>query len=275
LPVPPRPITFGVVTKIVSLPQAVSDLVHDGDTVAIEGRPAPFAAAHEIVRQSRRGLTLVRSTADLLCDQLVGAGSATTLVLARSAGALPRVADARAHAWPGPLTVADHSHGGLLNRYVAGASGLPFAVVRSYTGTDVAADSPVVAGLTCPFTGERLTALAALNPDVTILHAQRADRTGNVQFWGGDGVRKEAVFAARRALVTVEEVVDELADVEGAVVLPAFAITAVAVVPNGAAPSAVPGHYDRDDDAYRDWDTIGRDRAAFTRWREELEEKSS
>jgi glutaconate CoA-transferase subunit A len=158
----------------------------------------------------------------------------------------------------------------MANRYVAGASGLPFAVLRGYRGTDLPAHTATVQPITCPFTGEVLTAVPALNPDVTVIHAQRADRRGNVQLWGITGVQKEAVLAARRSLVTVEEIVEELDPRPGAVVLPSWVVTAVAAVPGGARPSYAQGYYDRDNDAYRSWDTVSRDRATFTTWLETL-----
>jgi glutaconate CoA-transferase, subunit A len=263
-------------SKIMALAEAVAELVHDGDTVACEGftHLIPFAAAHEIIRQGRRDLTLVRMTPDLVYDQLIGAGCASALVFSwggnPGVGSLHRMRDALANGWPAPLRIEEHSHAGMANRYVAGASGLPFAVLRGYAGTDLPAHTATISTVTCPFTGERLAAVAALNPDVTIVHAQRADRAGNVQLWGITGVQKEAVLAARRALVTVEEVVDELEAVPGAVVLPHWVLTAVAEAPRGAAPSYAHGYYDRDNAAYREWDAIGRDRARFTTWLEEL-----
>jgi glutaconate CoA-transferase subunit A len=264
------------VAKIVTLPEAVSDLVHDGDTVALEGftHLIPFAAGHEVIRQGRRGLTLVRMTPDLVYDQMIGAGCARRLVFSwggnPGVGSLHRMRDALAHGWPGPLEIEEHSHAGMANRYVAGASGLPFAVLRGYAGTDLAARTATVSAVTCPFTGEELAAVAALNPDVTIIHAQRADRTGNVQLWGITGVQKEAVLAARRSLATVEEVVDELEPVPGAVVLPHWVLSAVAHAPGGAAPSYAHGYYDRDNAAYRSWDAVSRDRTRFTAWLDDL-----
>jgi glutaconate CoA-transferase subunit A len=260
------------VAKIVSLPQAVSELIRDGDTVALEGftHLIPFAAGHEIIRQGRRDLTLVRMTPDIIYDQLVGAGCAAKLVFSwggnPGVGSLHRIRDALATGWPQPLQLEEHSHAGMANRYVAGASGLPFAVLRGYTGTDLPLHTSTVSTVECPFTGETLAAVAALNPDVTVVHAQRADRAGNVQLWGITGVQKEAVLAARRALVTVEEIVDELTPTAGAVVLPAWVIDAVAVVPGGAAPSYAHGYYHRDNDAYRAWDRTSRDRETFRRW---------
>jgi len=263
----------------VELSDAVADLVSDGDTVALEGftHLIPFAAGHEIIRQRRRDLTLVRMTPDLVYDQLIGAGCARKLVFSwggnPGVGSLHRFRDAVGNGWPVPLQIEEHSHAGMANRYVAGASGLPFAVLRGYAGTDLPQHTPTISTVTCPFTGEKLAAVAALNPDVTIVHAQRADRDGNVQLWGITGIQKEAVLAARRSLVTVEEIVDELTPVPGAVVLPAWALTAVAVAAGGAAPSYAHGYYERDNAAYRAWDAISRDRERFTAWLDELGER--
>jgi len=264
------------VAKIVPLSQAVTDLVHDGDTVALEGftHLIPFAAAHEIIRQRRRGLTLVRMTPDLIYDQLIGAGCASRLVFSwggnPGVGSLHRMRDALRTGWPEPLEIEEHSHAGMANRYVAGASGLPFAVLRGYAGTDLPLHTDSISTVTCPFTGEQLAAVAAVNPHVTVVHAQRADRAGNVQLWGVLGVQKEAVLAASRALVTVEEVVDVLEPVPGAVVLPSWVVEAVAVAPGGAAPSYAHGYYERDNAAYRAWDAISRDREAFGAWLKDL-----
>jgi glutaconate CoA-transferase subunit A len=270
--------SFSRVAKIVSLPQAVAELVHDGDTVALEGftHLIPFAAAHEIIRQERRELTLVRMTPDLIYDQLIGAGCAAKLVFSwggnPGVGSLHRMRDALATGWPGPLEIEEHSHAGMANRYVAGASGLPFAILRGYSGTDLPLHTPTIATVTCPFTGEELAAVAALNPDVTVVHAQRADRAGNVQLWGITGIQKEAVLAARHALATVEEIVDELTPVPGAVVLPSWVLDAVAVAPGGAVPSYAHGYYERDNTAYQRWDAISRDREAFSGWLESVKE---
>jgi glutaconate CoA-transferase subunit A len=260
------------VAELMTLPDAVAALVHDGDTVALEGftHLIPVAAGHEIIRQRRRGLTLVRMTPDLVYDQLIGAGCAARLVFSwggnPGVGSLHRFRDAVERQWPGPLELEEHSHAGMANRYVAGASGLPFAVLRGYRGTDLPAQTATIRPITCPFTGEVLTAVPALNPDVAVIHAQRADRQGNVQLWGITGVQKEAVLAAARSLVTVEEVVDVLEPRPGAVVLPGWVVTAVAEVPRGAWPSYAQGYYDRDNDYYRAWDAISRDRDAFSAW---------
>ena len=262
--------------KIVPLAEAVTALVRDGDTVALEGftHLIPFAAGHEIIRQGLRELTLVRMTPDLIYDQLIGAACAAKLVFSwggnPGVGSLHRMRDALKTGWPLPLEIEEHSHAGMANRYVAGASGLPFAILRGYAGTDLPQHTDTISSVTCPFTGERLAAVSALNPDVGIVHAQRADRAGNVQLWGITGVQKEVVLASRRSLVTVEEVVDELTPVPGAVVLPRWAIDMVSVAPGGAAPSYALGYYDRDNTAYRAWDAISRDRESFRHWLREL-----
>jgi glutaconate CoA-transferase, subunit A len=258
--------------EIVTLAQAVASAVHDGDTVAMEGftHLIPFAAGHEVIRQRRRDLTLVRMTPDVIYDQLIGAGCVRKLIFSwggnPGVGSLHRFRDAVEHGWPRPLEIEEHSHAGMANRYVAGASGLPFAVLRGYAGTGLAAQTPTIKPVTCPFTGETLMAVAALNPDVAIIHAQQADRQGNVQLWGLAGVQKEAVLAARRAIVTVEEIVDELQRRPQAVVLPSWSVSYVARVPNGAHPSYAAGYTERDNDYYVAWDPISRDRETFQGW---------
>ncbi|MGH3423931.1 MAG: CoA transferase subunit A [Nocardioidaceae bacterium] len=255
-----------------TLRDAVADLVHDGDTVSMEGftHLIPTAAGHEVIRQGRTGLTLVRMTPDLIYDQLIGMGVASKLVFSwggnPGVGSLHRFRDAVEHAWPVPLEIDEHSHAGMSVRYTAGASRLPFGVLKGYRGSDLAARSDTIATVSCPFTGEVLTAVPAINPDVTIVHAQRADRLGNVQMWGILGVQKEAVLAARRALVTVEEVVDSLEPRPGAVVLPSWTVDTVACVPGGAHPSYAAGYTDRDNAFYSRWDAISRDRDTFTAW---------
>jgi len=259
-----------------SLPEAIADLVHDGDTVALEGftHLIPVAAGQEIIRQGRRGLTLVRLTPDIVYDQLIGAGCARRLVFSwggnPGVGSLHRFRDAVENDWPVALELEEHSHAGLANAYVAGASDLPFAVLRGYAGTDLPAHTAGVRTIACPFTGERLTAVRALRPDVAIVHAQRADREGNVQLWGLTGVQKEAVLAAERSLATVEEVVDELEPRPNAVVLPSWVLTRVAEVPGGAHPAYAHDYYERDNAAYRAWDAVSRDREAFAAWLEAL-----
>jgi len=261
--------------EIVSLPEGIAALVHDGDTLVMEGftHLIPFAAGHEVIRQGRRNLTLVRMTPDLIYDQLIGMGCASKLVFSWAGnpgvGSLHRFRDAVENAWPLPLELEEHSHAGMANRYVAGASGLPFAVLRGYVGTDLAAQTATVRPITCPFTGEVLTAVPALSPDVTIIHAQRADRKGNVQMWGILGVQKEAVLAAKRSLITVEEIVDSLDPRAQDVVLPSFATTCVAVAPGGSHPSYALGYGLRDNAFYTEWDAISRQRDTFRRWMDE------
>jgi glutaconate CoA-transferase subunit A len=257
---------------ITTLPQAIADLVHDGDTIALEGftHLIPVAAGQEIIRQGRRDLTLVRMTPDIVYDQMIGAGCASKLVFSwggnPGVGSLHRLRDAVQQGWPAPLEIEEHSHAGMANRYAASAAGMPFAVMRGYVGTDLPKHTKTIAQVTCPFTGEVLTAVPNLGLDVAIVHAQRADRTGNVQMWGLTGVQKEAVLGARRSLVTVEEIVDELEPMPNQVVLPGWVVTAIAEVPRGAAPSYAQGYYDRDNDAYRAWDAVAKDRDAFTTW---------
>jgi glutaconate CoA-transferase subunit A len=255
-----------------TLHDAVAELIHDGDIVAMEGftHLIPFAAAHEIIRQGITDLTLVRMTPDVIYDQLIGAGLVRKLVFSwggnPGVGSLHRFRDAVENGWPRALELDEHSHAGMANRYVAGASRLPFAVLRGYRGSDLATRTDTVATVTCPFTGEELAAVAAINPDVTVIHAQQADRHGNVRLWGLVGVQKEAALAADRVLVTVEEIVDELEPRPDAVTLPTWALTAVAHVPGGAHPSYAAGYSVRDNDFYQAWDPVARDRDTFGAW---------
>jgi glutaconate CoA-transferase subunit A len=259
---------------IVPLREAIARTVVDGCSVALEGftHLIPFAAGHEILRQGRTDLTLVRMTPDILYDQLIGMGAARRLVFSwggnPGVGNLYRFRDAVEHGWPRPLELEEHSHAGMANRYAAGAAGLPFAVMRGYAGSDLVPRTDTIRTVTCPFTGEALTAVAALNPDVTVVHAQQADREGNVQLWGITGIQKEAVLAARTAVVTVEEIVDVLEPRAGGVVLPAWTIDFVSPAPGGAHPSYAHGYTERDNDFYVSWAAISRDRDAFRAWME-------
>jgi glutaconate CoA-transferase, subunit A len=263
------------VAEIVTLAEAISATVHDGDAVAMEGftHLIPHAAGHEVIRQHRRDLTLVRMTPDIIYDQLIGAGCARKLVFSWAGnpgvGSLHRFRDAVEHAWPRPLELEEHSHAGMANRFAAGAAGLPFAILRGYRGTSLADHTTGVADIVCPFTGEVLTAVSALRPDVAVIHAQRADSRGNVQYWGITGVQKEAVLAASRSVVTVEEIVDSLEPRPGAIVLPSWTVSYVAVVPGGAHPSYALGYSARDNDFYLAWDEISRDRERFASWLDE------
>jgi glutaconate CoA-transferase subunit A len=259
------------VAEIVALREAVAELVSDGDVVALEGftHLIPFAAGHELVRQGLRDLTLVRMTPDLVYDQLIGMGCARKLVFSwggnPGVGSLHRLRDAVENGWPRPLALEEHSHAGMAAAYAAGASNLPFGVLRGYRGGDLPARTRV-ATVVCPFTGEELAAVPAHRPDVGVIHAQQADRHGNVQLWGIAGVQKEAVLASKRSIVTVEEVVDELEPRPNAVVLPSWVISAVCVAPRGAHPSYAAGYYDRDNEFYVAWDPISRDRGTFLAW---------
>jgi glutaconate CoA-transferase, subunit A len=260
------------VAEIVTLAEAIAATVRDGDTVAMEGftHLIPHAAGHEVIRQGRRDLTLVRMTPDIIYDQLIGAGCARKLVFSWAGnpgvGSLHRFRDAVEHSWPRPLELEEHSHAGMANRFVAGASGLPFAVLRGYRGTSLPANTTGVADIICPFTGETLTAVSALRPDVAVIHAQVADRRGNVQYWGITGVQKEAVLASARSVVTVEEIVESLEPRPGAIVLPSWTVGYVAHVPGGAHPSYALGYSTRDNDFYLAWDEISRDRDRFSAW---------
>jgi glutaconate CoA-transferase subunit A len=260
--------------EVTQLREAVAELVHDGDAVALEGftHLIPFAAGHEVLRQGRRDLELIRMTPDVLYDQMVGAGAARRLVFSYAGnpgvGSLHRLRDAVEHGWPAPIEIEEHSHAGMANRYAAGASGMPCALMRGYVGTDLEKLTRVER-VTCPFTGEQLVAVPALNPDVAIVHAQEADRHGNVQLWGIPGVQKEAVLASKRSLVTVERIVDRLELRAGGVVIPGWTIDAVAEAPGGSLPSYALGITSRDNDFYRAWDPISRDRDAFTVWMQE------
>jgi glutaconate CoA-transferase subunit A len=260
------------VAEIVSLGDAVEGLVRDGDVVAVEGftHLIPHAAGHEIVRRGRRDLTLVRMTPDVVYDQLIGIGCARKLVFSwggnPGVGSLHRLRDAVESSWPRPLELEEHSHAGMAAAYAAGAANLPFAVLRGYAGTELAERTPTVSSVTCPFTGEQLAAVPAHRPDVGVIHAQRADRAGNVQLWGIPGVQKEVVLASERSIVTVEEIVDALEPRPGGVVLPGWVVDAVALAPRGAHPSYAHGYYERDNDFYLRWDEISRDRDRFMGW---------
>lgn len=255
-----------------SLADAVAAHVRDGDTVAMEGftHLIPFAAGHEIIRQRRRNLSLIRMTPDLIYDQLIGAGCAAKVTFSwggnPGVGSLHRFRDAVENGWPSPLELDERSHSDLANAYVAGAANLPFAVLRAYTGTDFAKVNSQLRSVICPFTGEVLAATPAVRPDVAIIHAQKADFKGNVLLWGIVGVQKEAVLSARRAIVTVEERVRSLDAPPNACVLPSWVVTAVCQVARGATPSYTHGYYERDNVFYQAWDRISRERGRFSEW---------
>lgn len=258
------------------LSDAIERFVHDDASVALEGftHLIPFAAGHEIIRQGRTGLTLIRMTPDLIYDQMIGAGCASELIFSwggnPGVGSLHRMREAIQAGWPVPLGIEEHSHAGMAERWRAGASGLPFGTLRGYVGTSLVEHTSTIATITCPFTGEALTAVPALNPDVGVIHAQQADHDGNVMMWGITGVQKECVLASAAAIVTVEEVVDRFEPHVNGVVLPSWVIDAVCVVPGGAHPSYAAGYSERDNAYYSAWDDIGRDRSTFAEWVDDL-----
>jgi len=257
---------------------AVAAHVPDGATLVIEGftHLICFAAAHEIIRQGRRELTLCRLTPDVIYDQMVAAGCARKLVFswagnpgAGSLHAFRRAAEGKDDATR--LELEEYSHFGMMARFSAGAARLPFWPLRNYMGTDLPRANPRIRSVTCPFTSEQLAAVPALNPDVTIVHAQRADQSGNTQVWGLLGVQKEAAFASRRVIVVVEELVDEevIRSDPNRTIIPGAIVDAVVVEPWGAHPSYAQGFYDRDNEFYVGWEAISRDRAALARYLDE------
>ncbi len=260
--------------RISSLAEAIEATVRDGDTLAVEGftHLIPHAAGHEIIRQKRKNLTLIRMTPDLIYDQLIGMGCATRLVFSwggnPGVGSLYRFRDAVENGWPHKLEVEEHSHAAMANAYEAGAAGLPCAVFRGYIGGDLPKVNAKIKYITCPYTGEKLATVPAHRPDVAVIHAQRADRAGNVMIEGVLGVQKEAVLASKRSVVTVEEIVDELPPDRSlnAVVLPHWTVGHVVEVPGGAFPSYAQGYYPRNNAYYKQWEDISRERDSFLAW---------
>ena len=261
--------------EFMSLREAVATHLEDGMTAAFEGftHLMPYAAAHEAIRQKRRDLTVVRMTPDVIYDQMIGMGCVSKMVFSYAGnpgvGLLRRLRDSLENGWPHRIEIVEHSHAALAHAYEAGASKLPFAVLRGYVGADLPKVNPEIREITCPFTGEVLAAVPAINPDVTFIHALKADRKGNILIEGIVGVQKEAVLAARRAVVTVEEVVDGFDAHPNALVLPHWTVDAVIHVPGGAHPSYAHGYYPRDNAAYIEWDGIAAVRDVFLAWMEE------
>ena len=260
-------------SEFMSLSDAVARLVRAGDSVALEGftHLIPFAAGHEIIRQRLTDLTLIRMTPDLIYDQMIGSGCARKLIFSwggnPGVGSLHRLRDAVEKDWPRPLEIEEHSHSAMAHAYAAGAAGMPAAFFRGYRGSDLVNVNRNIRFIACPFTGESLAAVPALRPDVAIVHAQKADRQGNVLFEGIVGIQKEAVLAAKRALVTVEEIVDRISSGgSNAVILPSWAVEAISLAPGGAKPSYAQGYYQRDNAFYVAWDEIARDRGRFQEW---------
>jgi glutaconate CoA-transferase, subunit A len=260
---------------LLPLKEAIAATVRDGDSVALEGftHLIPFAAGHEIIRQQRRNLHLIRMTPDLIYDQLIGMGCASRLTFSwggnPGVGSLHRLRDAVERGWPHPLALTEFTHAQLALAYQAGASGMTCAVMPRHAESDLEhVPGTSLRMLRCPFTDQPLTAVPAVNPDVTVLHAQQIDAEGNVLLRGIVGAAKDAAMAARRVLVTVEERVARLEADMNALVLPAWLISAASIVPGGAYPSYAQGYYPRDNRFYLEWDEIARDRAAFTAWME-------
>ncbi|MBS3848773.1 CoA transferase subunit A [Devosia sp. J2-20] len=260
-------------SKFVSLQQAIGDHLHDGDTVAFEGftHLIPVAAGHETIRQGIKDLTLVRMTPDIIYDQMIGMGLARKVVFSYAGnpgvGLLRRMRDAIENDYPRAIQIVEHSHSAMAQAYEAGAAGLPMAVFRGYKGADLPKVNPDIRSVTCPFTGEELAAVPSHRPDVTVIHAQKANRRGDVLIEGIVGVQKEAALAAKRVIVTVEEVVDDFEGMHpNLCILPHWTVTAIAVVPGGAHPSYTMGYYDRDNAAYLEWDKVSADRELFATW---------
>jgi glutaconate CoA-transferase subunit A len=259
--------------QFLDLGDAIEAAVHDGQTVALEGftHLIPFAAGHEIIRQGRRNLALIRMTPDLLYDQMIGMGCARRLIFSwggnPGVGSLHRFRDAAQRAWPSRLELIEHSHSAMAHAWASGAAGLPCAVFRGYHGSSLREVHNEIASVVCPFTGEELAAVPSHRPDVGIIHAQRADRAGNVLIEGIVGLQKEVVLASATALVTVEEIVDDLAAPSpNSVVLPGWTIDYIAVAKRGAWPSYTHGYYGRDNAFYKAWDAVSRDRDTFLAW---------
>ncbi len=259
--------------KFQTLAEAVADNLHDGDTVAFEGftHLIPHAAAHEAIRQGRKDLTLIRMTPDIIYDQMIGMGMAKKLIFSYAGnpgvGIMRRLRDAVENAWPRQIETVEHSHAAMANAFEAGASGLPCAVFRGYHGASLRDANSEIRTMVCPYTGEELAMVPALRPDVTFIHAQRANRKGDVLIEGILGVQKEAALAAKRVVVTVEEIVETFRDSHpNACVLPGWTVTAIVAVPGGAHPSYASGFYERDNKVYLEWDKISADRNLFSAW---------
>jgi glutaconate CoA-transferase, subunit A len=263
--------------KLATMQEAVANGVGDNCSVAIEGFTGfiCFAAGHEIIRQRRRNLTLIRMTPDLIYDQMIAAGTANKLIFSYmgnpGVGSLYCIRRAVEKAIPSPLELEEYSHYGLVGRYAAGAARLPFFALRSYLGSDMLAANPLIKLIEDPYGTGKIAVVPPLNPDVAILHAQRADRHGNTQLWGLLGMQKEIAFAAKHVIVVVEELVDEAvirAD-PNRTLIPGLIVDAVVHEPYGAHPSYVQGYYDRDNESYLAWDKLSQDHEAVLTWLDE------
>ena len=258
-------------SKVLTMKDAIGRLVNDGDLIVMEGftHLIPFAAGHEIIRQRRKDLTIARLTPDLIYDQLIAAGCVRKMIFswAGNPGVGPLHAFRRAveKGRPRPLEIEEYSHFGMVLRFMAGASNLPFFPTRNYPGTDLTKVNSDIRKIGSPYSDEELWCVPPLNPDVTIVHAQRADAGGNTQVWGLYGVQKEAAFASKRVIVSVEEIVDSsvIRSDPNRTIIPGTIVNAVVHEPFGAHPSFVQGSYDRDNDFYVKWDGISRDEGTF------------
>lgn len=259
--------------KFQTLAEAVAENLHPGDSVAFEGftHLIPHAAAHEAIRQNLTDLTLIRMTPDMIYDQMVGMGLARKLVFSYlgnpGVGVMRRLRDAAENEWPRKIELVEHSHAAMANAFDAGAAGMPCAIFRGYHGAALRELNPQIQKFTCPFSGEQLVVVPAIRPDVTFIHAQQANKKGDVLIKGITGVQKEAALAARRVVVTVEEIVDQFSETHpNACVLPHWTVAAIAEVPGGAHPSYAMGFYERDNRSYLEWDRIAADRDGFVAW---------
>jgi glutaconate CoA-transferase subunit A len=263
-------------TEFLSLNEAIKKYVHAGMSVALEGftHLIPHAAGMEIIRQKIDHLTLIRMTPDIVYDMMIGMGCADKLVFSWGGnpgiGSLHRIRDACEHEFPHRMEILEHAHAAMANAWVAGASGMPCAIFKGYQGTDYPDYNQDIKFMDCPFTGEKLTVVPAINPDLTIVHAQKADRAGNIWLNGITGIQKEALLAAKNSIVTVEEVVDEVDEKSGGMVIPRWVVNAVSCVPRGSFPSYTEGYYNRSNDFYIYWDKISSDRKKFETWMDEF-----
>jgi glutaconate CoA-transferase, subunit A len=262
--------------EFLSLKEAIASRVHDGDTVAMEGftHLIPYAAGHEVIRQGRKHLTVIRMTPDIIYDQMIGMGCVDHMVFSwggnPGVGSAHRMRDAIEQGWPHQLKITEHSHAAMANAYEAGAANLPFAMLRGYIGADLPKVNPTIKSIKCPYTGEKLATVPAIRPDVAIIHALKADRKGNILLEGIVGVQKEAVLASKRSIVTVEDIVDDFGPRSpNACILPHWTVGAISLVKGGAHPSYAHGYYKRDNAFYIAWDLISRDRTTFLAWMDE------
>ena len=263
-------------TEILTLKEAVAKYVKPGMSVAMEGftHLIPHAAGMEIIRQKIDHLTLIRMTPDIIYDQMIGMGCADKLMFSWGGnpgiGSLHRLRDACEHSYPHKMEIVEHAHAAMDNAWVAGASGMPCAIFKGYQGTDYPQINPNIKFMNCPFTGEKLTVVPAINPDISIVHAQKADKKGNIWLNGITGIQKEAILAATKSIVTVEEIVDHVDEKNGGTVIPRWVIDVVCCEPRGSFPSYTEGYYNRSNEFYMYWDKISVDRQRFTEWMEEF-----